>query len=181
MGIRKLRLAAATCALITMSGCTTSDGSKPSKLPPVSNSAGASTSSAPKLTAEQEAIVSQYKAYFEETNDLVGASKAVVFETLTNYAWPVVVETTYEGLQAFNAQGQRGGGQIVFGELVPVVTGDAAEFEECRDTSTETVVSMSTGEVIGRGSPGTLFWVSFHLDPDGKWRIADSTVGAAEC
>ena len=174
MGVRRLRLgvAVATCALITMCGCTTSDGTKPSELPSVSNSGSASTSATPKLTAEQEAIVSQYKAYFEKSMVLVGASQLEVYEVLTQYAYPKVVDVAFAGLQTLATKSQTSGGAIEFGELEPSVSGTTASMIECRDMSSETVVSATDGSEIWRGGPGVQFVSKFERIPDGSWRIS---------
>lgn len=172
-------IAATACAVLAVGACSPSGDGKPTELPPSSQSSGTSTS--PKLTAEQEAIVNQYKAYFENFVQLVGEPKQVVFEVLTKYAYPQVVEIAYQGLQALDENGKRAGGTITYGQLEPTVTGKTASLIECRDSSTETVVSAIDGTVLTHGSPGTRFISSFELNDDGRWRITDLTGKESAC
>ncbi|PRZ43508.1 hypothetical protein CLV47_102196 [Antricoccus suffuscus] len=178
---QRLGVAIATCVLIVVSGCTTSDGTKPTELPSVSNSGSASTSSTPKLTTDQKAIVSQYKAYFNNFVQLVGAPKQVVFDELTKYAYPAVVEVAYKGMAAIAEKGQRAGGTITYGVLEPAVTDKSATMVECRNMTSETLISAVDGTVVSEGAAIARFKSFFDLNEDGKWRITQLTAKADEC
>lgn len=168
-------------AALVVAGCETKVG-QPGTLPdhstdpaitstPAPSTPSTSSPSAPPLTPDQQQIISQYKAFYEAIPPLIHATKIQMMNELTKYAMPAVADSTSDNILQSASAGKTLGGTIVFNNPVPTVSGDEAAMTECRDASSETVYSESTGAILGHGNPHTLITSKFKRYPS-AWLIS---------
>ncbi|MEO9198786.1 MAG: hypothetical protein ABI206_08540, partial [Antricoccus sp.] len=108
MGMLRWRRCVFAIVCILALGCAgcSKDDPKPTDPKTLSTSSSVSPpSSSPSLTADQQAIISQYKAYFTAITKLVGEPTLTVMNELTRYSYPDVAASANENLQTIKAQG----------------------------------------------------------------------------
>lgn len=174
-------MVAMMCVLgLLCTGCST-DKTKTIDPKSLSTSSETPLPSTPSLTADQQAIISQYKAYFTAITKLVGVSYVNTMNELTKYSYPKVAKLAADNLQGIASDGQAIGGEIKFGSLIPQVEGDSATVAECRDESGESIIDAKTGATLFLGTAATGIAATFHHDTDGNWRIVVITSDPSQC
>ena len=175
----------AGCLALTAAACGADPGTKPSELNESSTSSAA-TSSPPTSTSapvddEEQAVISQYKGWFEAVNGMGLATDEQVAAALAPYATEALVQNSVDVFANKRADGLIPGGAVVFGDIEVTLNGDAAAVRECRDGSSETSVEVSTGNVVAAGMPGTLYEADLKKDPQGTWLMSDYSALEGEC
>lgn len=173
---------AIVCVLaLGCAGCS-KDDPKPTDPKTLSTSSSVSPpSSSPSLTADQQAIISQYKAYFTAVTELDGQSTLTVMNELTQYGYPVVAASSERTLATIAQSGWKIGGYISYGPMVVAVQDLDGSVRECRDGSSETIVDASTGMELSHGDPGQQITATMHKDADSLWRITNIDVIEKTC
>lgn len=143
----------------------------------------AKSSSAPSTSesAQERAVIDQYKGYYNTIYTLSTPSDEQVREAFLPYADDFMVENWVKVFKSFAAQGKRPAGSIEFGPIEVTLTGATAETRECRDGTSELLVSIADGTTISHGAPGTLVEAGLIQDTAGVWRVWKAVATEGKC
>ncbi|WP_153502747.1 hypothetical protein [Cumulibacter manganitolerans] len=184
--IRLTRFAGAGVAgvlALSLAACT-DQSDKPSTLSDEPSSSQATTSAAESSSAasssEEQAVIAQYKGYYNAIYTLATPTEVEVRAAFDIYATKPVVDNWVEVFKSLAAAGKRPAGEIHFGPLEVVVKGAQATTKECRDSSSELVVSTTDGTTLTRGGPGTL--IDGRLTKEsGSWLVVKAVATESAC
>ncbi|GAB3293091.1 hypothetical protein GCM10027298_00530 [Epidermidibacterium keratini] len=197
MRIRLLGACAAVALAAGLVGCTGEEDPGPQTIGPESStsatgsaSSSAALSSAAVTTApkpaqtfppEQQPIVDVYYGYYDALYSLQADTDDSVRAALTPYATAEVVEFVVGVFAKYRLNGEESRGWPTYGTIEVVVDGQAAVIRECRDSSSESVVKVDTGEVVDYGSPNTQTQTDLAIQPTGNWAVTETYATGGGC
>lgn len=170
-------------AMVLVTAACNGETTKPSELSDDSSTSAAPSTAAPSTSTspEQQAVIDQYKSYYNTIYTLSSPSDEEVRAAFLPYADDFMVENWVNVFKSFAAQGKRPGGSIEFGPIEVKITGNTAETRECRDGTSELLVSTTDGTTISHGAPGTLVEAGLIQDTAGDWRVWKAVATEGEC
>ncbi|WP_158716259.1 hypothetical protein [Blastococcus sp. Marseille-P5729] len=178
--------------VMTGAGCT-DEPTQPTDLSDATSSATASetsevssgsesaASASSSFSPDEQAVVDQYKGYYNAIYTLTTPTDDEVRAAFTPFAEQPVVENWVKVFQQFAAEDRKPSGGITFGPLEVVIVGNGATVIECRDGSTEEMVSISGGQVVARGGPGTRVEAQLVIEDAGKWMVHSAVATNEAC
>ncbi len=197
--MRRGRCGAVAVVVVSLGlvGCTGEAEPGPQTIGPESStsasgsatSSAAATSSAPATAPkpaqtfppEQQPIVDVYWAYYDALYALRTQTDDEVRAALLPYAASNVVEHVVGQFAGYRENGTEPSGQPIFGLLEVSVSGATSTVRECRDSSGESIIKVSTGEVLETGAPGLSARTDFAQLPSGDWQIVETYATPGGC
>lgn len=181
------------CAAVMTSAACTDEPTQPTDLSDTTSSTTASeTSEAPSgsessasasssFSPDEQAVVDQYKGYYNAIYTLTTPTDDEVRAAFTPYAIDSVVDHWIQVFKSFEEDGKNPAGNVEFGPLEVLVSSNDATVSECRNTTTEVFVSTADGKEISHGGPGTKVEAQLTHVPDGKWLIVAANASPNSC
>lgn len=178
---------AALALALSLAACSGSNGvdatEGPSTSPETSSSASpaAQPSPTPSGSEEEQAILAQYRNFFElaprlhltPPNDRAAAWAEVA--TDPSYT------RTLGGVAAADAAGETFFGEYVINPVVITVDGSRATIRDCQDTSQLGRAKVATGEKVTVGRANSLAVITMVKGPDGTWRVSEAEYRDEPC
>ena len=187
--MRRWASAVAVSSLVLVSAACTDSAQQPSELSdesstsaaPSSGPASGSTAPTTDYTPEEQAVIDQYKGYYNAIYTLSNPTDEQVHAAFTPYAEQPVVENWVSVFQQFAAEDRTPGGGIEFGPLQVSAAEGSATVVECRDGTSETMIQISSGAVVATGEPGTRIETGLAPDASGTWLVQWSEPQVKAC
>ncbi|WP_158716261.1 hypothetical protein [Blastococcus sp. Marseille-P5729] len=178
--------------VMTGAGCT-DEPTQPTDLSDATSSATASetsevssgsesaASASSSFSPDEQAVVDQYKGYYNAIYTLTTPTDDEVRAAFTPYAEQHVVENWVKVFQELATEGSEPGGEIQFGPLEVAITGQVAVVIECRDGTSELVISSADKSTKSHGSPETKVVAELFLSDSGEWLVQEANATEGGC
>lgn len=170
-------------AMVLVTAACNGETTKPSELSDDSSTSAAPSTAAPSTSTspEQQAVIAQYKGYYDAIYTLTTPSEEQVRAALASFAIEPVIDNWVSVFSKLNSEGRRPGGHVSFGSIDVVVDGNIAVTRECRDSTTELIVAADNGETQSHGNPGTLIEGQLERGPSGTWLVNKAVATEFAC
>ena len=147
-----------------------------------SGSASDTSSTSGTSSPDEQAIIAQYKGYYNAIYTLTTPTDDdQVRAAFEPYAATPVVDNWVKVFAALNADNKRPSGGVQFGPIEVTVSAGTATTRECRDSTSELIVSSVDGATLTHGSPGTLVDGALSKDDSGIWRVTKAVAQESGC